>query len=102
MLAPFTDSRWNILKYLRVQRLFGNNSIDKMPNQDAKLHPEEVYLRAKLISSIYRENESFNNLKSALETIEKIAPKDQEEFKHQKADLLRKRALLYWQNGINS
>lgn len=71
-----------------------------MPNQDARLHPEEVYLRAKLIASIYKENESINNLKSAIETIEKIAPKDQDDFKYHKADLLRKRALLYWQNGI--
>lgn len=76
ILAPFTDLRWNILKYLKIQKLFGNNTIDRMPNQDSRLHPEEVYLRAKLIASIYKENESITNLKSAIEIIERIAPKD--------------------------
>ena len=47
-----------------------------MPNFDSRLHPEEVYLRAKLIASIYKENESINSLKSAIETLEKITSKD--------------------------
>lgn len=43
-----------------------------MPNIDSKLHPEEIYLRAKLIASIYKESESMNNLKLAIETFEKL------------------------------
>ncbi|KAL4497765.1 hypothetical protein ABPG72_000520 [Tetrahymena utriculariae] len=99
ILAPFSDHRWNTLKFLKIQKLFGNYTIEKMPNIDQKLHPEEIYLRAKFLASIYhKENESYNNLKSAIESLEKLSPKDQDEFKVYKADLLRKRAIHYWNN----
>ena len=42
-----------------------------MPNTEARLHPEEIYLRSKLIASIYKHNESINNLRTSIEQIEK-------------------------------
>ena len=41
-----------------------------MPNMDERLHPEEVYLRSKLIASTYKYSE-LNNIKSSIESIEK-------------------------------
>ncbi|EGR27864.1 transformation transcription domain-associated protein, partial [Ichthyophthirius multifiliis] len=100
ILAPYTDTKWNTLVFIKTQQIFGYNTIEKMPNMDERLHPEEIYLRAKLIASTFKYSESINNIKSSIELIEKQASSNQQEdFKIHKADLYRKRALLQWQNN---